>query len=495
MTTQRDTLKREISLRSLFSLAFGTIIGVGWITVMGAWLSQAGPLGAIIGFIGGGLLMMAIGLCYAEVATMYPVSGGEVAYVYAAWGTHWSFAAGWFLAFTYILVTSFEAISVGWIMSALIPGWGGPVIYTILGEDVQLWSLVLGVGIMMVITAINYRGGKTTAAFQDTMTYTLLLATLVFVVVGLAGGQPSNLEPLFVKDASQGVMVGVLAVFATTPFWFAGFDTIPQAMGEVREGAQLRLIPKVMLLAILLAMAFYCLVILTAAVSLPRNELLALELPVAGALEAAFSSVFLGKLVLFAGLCGLITTWNALFFASTRVVFALGRGHMIPHVFAKVHQQHGSPFMAVLFVGLIGTIGAFFGRNAILPIVNASSSCLALVFLLVVLGVARLRHTRPSHKRPYRVPGGVFLPYLAGIFALGLLVISLYEPYRTTRTAGGGIPFEWMALGTWAVLGAVFWQVSVKMRREVMEEDRHWLILGEHEPQTAAKSRRPQKMR
>ena len=480
MAERRETLKKEINLRSLFSLAFGTIIGVGWVTVMGTWLSQAGPLGAIIGFIGGGLLMMAIGLCYAEVATMYPVSGGEVAYVYEAWGAGWSFAAGWFLAFMYIFVTSFEAISVGWIMSALIPESGGPVIYTVLGEDVQLWSLVLGVGIMMVITIINYLGGRTTAVFQDAMTYTLLLATLVFVVVGLSGGKPSNLEPLLEGNSWRDVLVGILAVFAATPFWFAGFDTIPQAMGEVRERTQLRLVPKVMLLAIFAAMGFYCLVILTAAMSLPRGELLALELPVAGALEAAFNSVFLGKLVLFSGLCGLITTWNALFFASTRLIFALGRGQMIPHIFAKVHPKYGSPFIAVLFVGSVGTVGALFGRNAISPIVNASSSCLALVFLLVVFGVARLRHIRPNHTRPYRVPGGVFIPYLAGLFALGLLVLSLYEPYRS---AGGGVPVEWIALGVWAILGVVFWQVGSKMRGDATEKHRKWLILGEHEPE------------
>ena len=81
----------------------------------------------------------------------------------------------------------------------------------------------------------------------------------------------------------------------------------------------------------------------TAAMSLPRDELLQLDLPVAASLEAAFDSVLLVKLVLFAGLCGLITTWNALFFASTRLVFAMGRGRMLPETFAKVHPRYGSP--------------------------------------------------------------------------------------------------------------------------------------------------------
>jgi len=249
------------------------------------------------------------------------------------------------------------------------------------------------------------------------------------------------------------------------------------------------MVPKVMLLAILMAMGFYCLVILTAAMSLPRGELLALKLPVSGALEAAFNSVVLGKLVLFAGLCGLITTWNALFFASTRLVFALGRGHMIPHIFARVHPKFGSPFVAVLFVGLSGTLGALAGRNAILPIVNASSTCLAFVFLLVVVGVARLRHTRPHHPRPYRVPGGAGLAYIAGAFAFGLLLFSLYQPYRDAKA---GLPVEWGTLGTWALLGVLFWLGAAKVRREVTEEDRHWLILGEHQVKTPSPSRQPE---
>ena len=478
MTLQRETLKKEIKLRSLFALAFGTIIGVGWITVLGSWLSGAGALGALIAFLAGGLVILVIGLCYAEVATMYPVSGGEVAYVYEAWGIKLCFAAGWFLAFDYIATTTFEAISVGWVLSALFPGFGGPVLYTVLGQDVQLWALLVGLGIMAVITGINYRGGKSAALFQDVMTFVLLLASLIFIVVGLTGGDLANLEPAFLPGGSGIAIGGIFAVFATTPFWYSGFDTIPQAMGEVQESARLRLLPKVIALAVALAIVFYCLVILTAAMSLPRVELLAFELPVAGALEAAFDSALLGKLVLFAGLCGLITTWNAIFFAATRVVFALGRGRMIPHQFAGVHKQHGSPYVAVLFVGIVGGIGALFGRNAILPIVNTSAASLSFVFVLVVFGVLRLRTIRPDHKRPYRVPGGKPLLYVAGTIAFGLLVIALYEPLRSAQ---GGIPLEWMALLVWALLGVVFWLVAAKVRGEVSEKDRRWLILDEGE--------------
>ena len=477
---EREVLGRGIRLRSLFSLAFGTIIGVGWITVMGAWLSGAGAIGAIIAFVLGGLGILAIGLCYSEMAAAYPVTGGEVAYVFEAWGARWSFAAAWFLAFSYIFTTSFEAISVEWVVSALVPGFGGPVIYTLLGQEVRLWSLALGLAVMAAITFINYRGGKTAAWFQDLMTAGLIILTLIFVVAGVVGGSVANLEPMFSGTTPGAALVGVGIVLGTAAFWFAGFDTIPQAMEEVEEGAKLRLLPRVMGASILFALVFYCLVILATAMSMPRAELLASELPAAAAIEAALGSPFLGRVVLFAGLCGLITTWNAIFFASTRIVFAMARAHMIPHRLARVHDRYGSPSAAVIFVAVMGSVGALFGRNAILVIVGGAAISAMIVFLVVVLGVLRLRKTRPDHPRPYTVPGGRGFLYLSAVVALGLLGASIWEPFHG---AGGRIPAEWIVLVVWAALGLVFYRAAAPLRREVSDRRLRWLILSDEDPE------------
>lgn len=470
---ERQVLRKDIGPWSLFVLAFGTIIGVGWITVMGAWLGQAGPLGAILGFVGGGLVMIVIGLCYAEAAAMFPVSGGEVAYLYEMFGRRVCYAAGWVLAFDYIALTSFEAISIGWVLSALLPGFGGPVIYTALGEDVHLWALVAGLATMAVLAAINYRGAKFASGFQAALAIVLLVATAGFVFAGLSWGEAVNLEPMFVAGASGSVLPGLLAVLATTPFWFAGFDTIPQAMGELEERAGLKVVARVIVLAIALAIVYYCLVILSTAMSLPRERLLALDLPVAGAFETAFGSAALGKLVLFAGLCGLITTWNAILFAATRLLFALGRGRMIPARFGAVHPSYGTPHVAILFVALLGGVGALFGRNAIVPIVNAGAICLALVFFAVVIGVIKLRRVAPARERPYRLPGGNAALTAAALLAFGLLLVSVSEPWRASE----GFPLEWSLLLGWGAAGVVFWFLARGTRESVTEEQRRRLIL------------------
>ncbi len=468
-------LKKEISASQFFTLAFGAIIGVGWVVVLSEWLSQAGPLGAILALVGGGLVMMLVGLCYAEMATMLPVSGGEVAYTYELYGVKTCFATGWLLALAYISVTAFEAISVGWIAGALIPGIQGATIYTSRGDSVQLGSLLLGLGGMALLSWLNYRGARSAAIFQDVLTYGLLILSAIFISAGIVWGQAVNLEPLFQRGGAGPAWQGVLTVLATAPFWYAGFNVIPQVMEERAPKTSLRLAGRMILLAIGIAALFYSLVILSCSMTLPWEKLLALELPAAAAFETAFRSPALAKVALLAALLGLVTTWNTVFISASRVLFALGRARIISPAFARVHAGFGSPTTAVLFVGVVASSGLFLGRSAIIPIVNVAGTCLAFAFLLSCLSVIKLRRTRPDLPRPYRVPGGTATAAVAAAGSLFMICFSLYQPYVNAR---GTFPLEWILFLGWAVLGALFWALAHKIRRAVSESERRGLILG-----------------
>jgi len=472
---ERTNLQRAFKLRHLFTLALGTIVGAGWITVLGVWLGQAGSIGAIIAFAVGGITMLLIGLCYAEAATMFPVSGGEIAYGYAMYGTKVSFLLGWLLALQYIVGTAFQAIAVGWILSALIPGLEGPVIYSVLGGDVHLGSLAAGLGLMAVVGYLNYRGANLIAAFQDIMTYGMLAVSVVVIISGIAFGDVANLQPYFSEPTDGWPMLGIFAVFATTPFWFSGFDTIPQAMGEIADRRRLYLVPRVILLAIGCALVFYCLIILSTSMAMPRDELLNLDLPTAGAFAAIFGSSAVGKVVLIAGLCGLISTWNAAFFATTRLIYALGRARLIPSMLGHLHVRYASPHNAVVFAAVICVLMTLLGREAIVPIIQTGAACMSLVFLLVSLGIIRLRIKEPNRHRPYRVPGGIWIPVLAALIAAGMLYLSIYEPYR--QAPERGIPTEWVIFAVWLTLGAVFWFGSQLWQPGITEADRRRLIL------------------
>ncbi len=467
------TLKRAIGSVQYFTLAFGAIIGVGWVIVLGEWLDQAGPLGAMLAFGAGAILMMLIGLCYAEVATLLPVAGGEVAYAHEVFGVRSAYAVGWLLGLAYVGVTTFEAISIGWVVAALFPALEGPVLYTSLGAPVHLGDIVIGVGGMSLLTWFNYRGGGSAARLQDILTFVLLGLSLVFIGSGLVWGDPANLRPYFGSGGGDG-LAGMFAVFMTVPFWFSGFNVIPQALEEVSEGTRLAVVGKMVLLSIGLAAVFYCLVILSASMTQPWQQLLDADLPAAAAFEGAFPIAGIGKVVLLAALLGLVTTWNTTFLGGARVLFALGRAHLIPTTFGRVQGRYGSPGHAVLFVGSVGTIGAFAGRNAITPIVNLSGICFAVAFLVTAACLIQLRRTRPHAVRPYRAPGGSLTAGLAVAGSIFILLLAINQLFLKPT----GVSTEGVVLGTWVVLGAVFWRLARRPREALTGAERRKLILA-----------------
>ena len=484
VSTARPALKKAIGGFGFFTLAFGSMIGVGWITTLGDWFASAGPGGAMAAFAVGGVLMLVIGLCYAEVTPMLPVSGGEVAYAYKAYGTPHAFLIGWFLAFGYLSVSAFEAISIGLVLSYLLPGINQYEMYQVAGHAVYAPHLALALVFTGIITGINYFGVAIASVVQTTLTALFLVCVLVFVVAGIAVGDVDNLAPMFGgvdqganQSANQGgSMAGMLKVFVMVPFFFVGFDIIPQAAEERREGASLRRLGLYVVLAIVGSTVFYIAVILAAGMVTPWQGIVGERLPTAAAFRAAFESDLLVDVVLIAGLIGLLTSWNGFFLASSRVLFALGRGRILHAWFGETHPRYGTPARAVLFCGVITFAAAWLGRGALIAFVDVGSFCIALAFLGVALSLIRLRAVFPDLERPYRMPGGKVLAYVAAtgsVFILGVMLVP--------GSPGALIwPLEWLILLSLIVTGVCFWFGARRYRQRVNEDDRAELILEDY---------------
>jgi APA family basic amino acid/polyamine antiporter len=468
-------LRKEVGARQFFSLAFGCIIGVAWVVVLGEWLGLAGPLGAMIGFFVGGLAMMVIGICYAELVTALPAAGGEVVYAYEVFGTKTSFLVGWFLVLVYVAAAAFEAISFAWVLDVLVPGWQGSTLYTALGFPVKTGSIVLGVGGTVGLTWLNYRGVKPATRLQDMLTFGLIALAVVFFAAGIGWGKLGNLEPLFPVNPAAPVWRGVLWVLVTSPFWFSGFQVVPQVVEERTAGTSLQIVGRIIVWAIAFALLFYCLLILSSSMAAPWTWLVHHELPAAAALQAAFGSSFFSRLVLIAAVLGILTTWNAVFVVGTRLLFALGRARMISPGVGVVHPRYGSPAWAVLLVGSLGSLGVFLGRNAIVPLANLGATCFTMAFIVSCWAVVKLRKQRPEMRRPYRVPGGKATALAATIVSVLLFLFSFYEQYQRSK---GPVPLEWALFFGWGAIGASFWLLARPVRSSVTEAERRRLVLG-----------------
>ena len=467
---QRPQLKKAIGRLGFFSLAFGSMIGVGWITGLQGMFEQAGPVGTTIAFLLGGALMVVIGLCYAETMKMLPVTGGEVAYAYKAFGTSKAFLIGWCLTLGYLSVSAFEAVSIGIVLSFLIKiDWwpwyevGGSIVY---GSHVALAFVFTS-----AVAWINHRGVGLATQIQAGLTLLLVVLAAAFIAAGFYNGEIQNLDPAFGSTQWKVASGGILAVFVTVPFWFVGFDTIPQAAEEREEGFPTHQLGKMLVLAIVGSTIFYVLVFLSVGMTTPWQSIIDQPLPTAAAFETAFGSTFWARLVLIVGLIGLLTSWNGFFLSGCRVLFALGRGHIIHPVFGKTHPKHGTPTAAILLSAVVTFAGSLLGKKAVLVFVNVGSFCIALAFLGVTLSLIKMRRDAGEQVTGLRR----FLPYIAGLGSLFILA-AMTVPGSPAILPW---PMEWIVLGLVLVSGIVFWVSAARIRGRLPEEDRRHQILDE----------------
>ena len=140
-------LARKLGLRDYFSLAFGAMIGVGWLVLMDDWLSRGGPYGAMLAFGIGGILLLPIGYVYGEWVKRLPDASGEAAYTAQVFPPVVSYFTGWTMLLAYFIVCPWEAVAVGKVASYLFPSLISFEIYRIAGQPVFFPRLALGIAL------------------------------------------------------------------------------------------------------------------------------------------------------------------------------------------------------------------------------------------------------------------------------------------------------------------------------------------------------------
>jgi APA family basic amino acid/polyamine antiporter len=459
----------------LFTMLFGTIIGVAWIVATGMWIIEAGPVGAVLAFGAGALVMGLIGLCFAEMMAMYPRANGSMAYVFEAFGEHASAMAGWFLVLNYVATCAWYFVTLAWLVEAVVPSVQDAVAYETSLGAVRVDDLVLGLAGAVAITAVNLRGVGARAVFQDVLVVVKIVIALVLFTSAAALGSAPNLEPHFAGEDVRAAWLGVVSVAVATPFFFAGFDVLPQAIRDRRPGMPLRALGAIIGIATLAAFVFYGGAIFAAGASLERSELRESSLPVFEAFRTGLGQPWLAALVIVAGISGVLTGWNANLLSAARVLHGMAKaGATLPYFAAERKAPSGGavPVRATLFVSSLSILIGLLGRNALGPIVDMAAIPLLMVFALVCAGLIKLRRERPEAERPYRVPGGLALPVFALLLSFALMAAALVSAALGARDA-----LQWTPMLLWAAVGLAFWRKSSVHRAGLSLTDRKRRLL------------------
>ena len=428
----------------VLAVAFGSMIGFGWIVLVGGFLEGAGTAGTVLAFLAGGLIVFLVGLTYAELVAAMTRAGGEHNYALRGLGSRGAFVASWAIALGYISVVAFEAVALPQTVLYLAPDMLVGRLWTVAGYDVYLSWVLVGVVGAVLITAVNYVGIRPASLAQLVAVLFLIGVGLLLLTGSFGGGEAANLEPWFVGGVS-----GFVGVLVATPFLFVGFDVIPQSAEEIDLPP--RQVGKLLLISVLMTTTFYVVVMITVSSSLSRDELAGAELAAADGMAALWGSSAMGDLLILGGIAGILTSWNGFLIGGSRLLYAMAESGMLPRWFAFLHPRYRTPTHAIAFIGVLSVLAPLFGRQMLVWLVDAGGLNIVVAFFVVALSFLALRRREPDMPRPFRVASGPVVGWAAAGLSLGLAVLFL-----PGMPAALIWPYEWIIVALWWGVGLFF---------------------------------------
>jgi APA family basic amino acid/polyamine antiporter len=472
-TEHKDhAMKRTLGPIDVTLLGIGAIIGTGVFATIGtATAGDAARPGAgpslMVSFVITAVVCGFTALCYAEFASLVPVSGSAYTYSYATLGEIVAWIIGWDLIIEYGIGN--VAVAISWSnyfrvflrdLGIHIPAWlatdfrtaaqiraANPAHYlaqfgdapVLFGHPV-IFNL-LALGIIALITLVLVWGIRESARFNAVMVVTKIVVLLFFIVVSLYYVSPHTMRDHwrpFQPEGWRGTLAGAAVIF----FAYIGFDAVSTVAEETRRPS--RDLPIGIIASLSICAIFYVIIaaVFTGLVPYPilhrtpandRAEPLTFALAYV-AKDAhwatailAFGSVVAQTAVLLVFLLG-----------QPRIFFSMARDGLLPPIFAKLHPTFRTPYVTTILTGIV--VGAFSAVGNIDEMVDLTNIGTLFAFVLVCAGIPILRRREPDRPRAFRVPlGDWLLPALGAVSCLGLMY---YLP-----------PASWWRFGGWLVLG------------------------------------------
>jgi APA family basic amino acid/polyamine antiporter len=469
-------LKRALGPVQLTLFGIGAIIGAGIFATIGtAAAGDANRPGAgpalMISFVITAIVCGFTALCYAEFASMVPISGSAYTYSYATLGEVIAWIIGWDLIIEYAVGNIAVAISWANYFKTLVAGQlkiGGHVIYK--GIVIPDWISmdyrtaakvpgvyenaphifgkpiifnVLAVAIVALITIILIWGIRESARFNATMVGIKILVLTFFIVVGFTYVQPANWKP-FNPNGFAGISAGAAIVF----FAYIGFDAVSTLAEETRNPK--RNLPIGIIASLIICTIFYVVVaaVFTGLISYPDlTTKLATEQaePLTMALEHAIPTPDWRGFAVFIVAFGSVIAHTAVLLVfqlgQPRIFFSMARDGLLPPVFYKVHPRFRTPHISTILTGVF--VASFAAVASIDEMVDLTNIGTLFAFILVCAGIIVLRVKDPERHRPFRVPFGLVIPILGIISCLYLIY---YLP-----------PTSWLRFAAWLNFGFVIY--------------------------------------
>ena len=432
-------LKRAISSRMLILFIVGDILGAGIYALTGKVAGEVG--GAIwVPFLVAFLLAGMTATAYAELAGKYPQAAGAALY------THKAFKRPFFTFLVAFAVLMSGITSA----SAAARAFGGDY----LAEFVDLPTVLVALGFVMGLAAINYWGIRESVRINIVLTLVEVTGLVIILVIGaialLSGdGEPSRALEF---DAENGVLLGILGGTALAFYALLGFEDTVNLAEETQEPA--RAFPRALLIGLLVTGAIYLGVAFVSSMILPADELSGSSGPLLAVVEASGVD-FPPKLFAAIALLAVANTALVNLIMASRLLYGMARQGLVPRVLARVDSARKTPWVAILLT--LAIAAALVSTGSLTGLADTTVLLLLLVFTVVNVSVLVLRREPVDHPH-FRAP--TVVP------AVGAVASLVLASPLTGRDAD-----VYLRAGILLAIGVVLWAVDRLVRGSSPEID------------------------
>ena len=467
-TTDNSTeLQPYLSPIAVWALSVGSAIGWGSLVVTSkSYLSQAGPLGSIIGLLIGFAMMLMVSSHYHFLGNRYPGVGGLYNYVKCIFGYDFAFLIAWFMFLIYIALFWGNATSIPLFVRYFLQGvFKKCYLYTIFGYEVYLGEALVTLAVMWLIGLLCMKSKKATARAMVVMALIFTAGITVCFVIGVIGhsGSGMTMSPAFLPDT--GVIRQVIRIGFLSPWAFIGFESVSHSAAEYRFKHSSLF--RVLFISVAVTTALYIFIILLSVSAYPAgctgwldyicrlDEFEGIEgLP---AFYAAYHYLGdTGVYILMASLLSLVlTSLISMLRTVSRLCYAVAQDGILPKRFSELNTKQ-VPVKAILLVLLVSLPIPFLGRTATSWIVDITTIGATIIYGFASIAVFKVSGQEGAKKNHFI--SGICL-FILVAFMVFLLFPSLFADYTIeTQT--------YVLMAAWSILGLIYFNFVIRKDHE-----------------------------
>lgn len=444
-------LKRVLGPWGLIALGVGVIIGAGLFSVTGIVAGEHTGPAIVVSFAIAAVACAFAGLCYAEFASMLPISGSAYTYSYFTMGELVAWIIGWDLVLEYAVAA--VAVSISWsryfcVMLADM-GYALPVAYTACPAEGGVFNVPAAL-LVVVLSLILMRGTKGSSRFNDLMVVLKLAVVLAFIGIGLYYVNSDHLTPFIPENTGvfgeygwSGILRGAAIVF----FAYIGFDAVSTAAQETinpRRNMPIGILGSLFICTVLyMLFAFVMTGVVDYHAYIGSDSIAPAATAVANMGEVGADGVvvpafpWLNRGIILAILLGYASVVLVMLLGQSRVFYSMSKDGLLPPIFSHLHARFHTPARSnLLFMTIIAILAGLVPPGIAGEMTSIGT---LFAFALVCLGVIVVRRTQPDAPRSFKTP---LVPYVPAAGVVCCVAMMLFLPADT-----------WIRLVMWMVLG------------------------------------------